>query len=88
MPIKFNIFAGDVEKTSVNDIESLTVEHTANRAPDGATTESNLSPRYDTSEGQFIANWKVPKGAAQCYEVTLTANDDNGSTLSAKFRTK
>ena len=42
--------------------------------------------RYDTTGGQFIQNWQVPKGANVCFKVVLTTDD--GTMKTAFFKTK
>ncbi len=91
VPLKFEIFTGSTELTSTSSIKSFTVTRTscaANAATDDIEIYSTggTSLRYDTTGGQFIQNWQVPKGAGVCYRVTMTALD--GSTLVATFLTK
>ncbi|NTU88495.1 MAG: single-stranded DNA-binding protein [Actinobacteria bacterium] len=51
------------------------------------TTTGGTSLRYDSTGGQFIQNWRTPKGkAGYCYEATLTTDD--GSFISASFKLK
>jgi hypothetical protein len=53
---------------------------------DELSATGGTSLRYDTTGGQFIFNWQTPKGANNCYKVTMTTQD--GSALSAYFKTK
>ena len=93
VPLKFEIFtaAGGAERTNLSDVSSFTLA----RVGCSAGPEDPVEPfptsgatvlRYDAGEGQFIQNWQSPKGANQCYRVTMTALD--GSSLSAFFKTK
>ena len=91
VPLKFEIFAGTTELTSISDIKSLTYAQTSCDA--SATTDEvealatgNTILRYDITSGQFIYNWKTPKTAGTCYRVTMTTVD--GSTLMAYFKLK
>jgi hypothetical protein len=91
VPLKFNVFAGAIEKTSVADIKSFTVLQVGciSWAPEDSvdfTTTGGTSLRYDTDGKQFIQNWKTPNGAGKCYRATMTAED--GSSISAFFKTK
>jgi len=91
VPLKFEIFAGTTELTSISDIKSLTYAQTSCDA--SATTDEveaiatgDTILRYDITSGQFIYNWKTPKTAGTCYRVTMTTVD--GSTLMAYFKLK
>jgi hypothetical protein len=60
---------------------------TANiKQPLQATKSTCTSLRHDSTGGQFIYDWKTPKGAGSCYKVTVMAQ--NGSTISACFELK
>jgi hypothetical protein len=93
VPLKFELFVsqGGAERTSVTDVASFTLV----RVGCSAGPEDPVEPfptsgatqlRYDLVDGQFIQNWQSPKGANQCYRVTMTALD--GSSISAFFKTK
>ncbi|MEO8356474.1 MAG: PxKF domain-containing protein [Chloroflexota bacterium] len=91
VPFKFEIFAGPAELMNTAYIKSLTsAEITCNAK--AATDEIELtatggsSLRYDTQSGQFIFNWKTPKTAGKCYQVTMITMD--GSSLVAYFKLK
>ncbi|MEP6629153.1 MAG: PxKF domain-containing protein [Lapillicoccus sp.] len=47
------------------------------------TSTDATSLRYDPTSGQFIQNWKTPKGAPGCYRATTTTADH--SQLTAYF---
>ena len=96
VPLKFNIFAGSVERTSTSDIASFiyAVIPCITTGVDDPVDTSLLSTggtvlRYSGtpgSDGQFIQNWQTPKPANVCYQVRMTALD--GSHLDAFFKTK
>jgi Uri superfamily endonuclease len=92
VPMKFNIFAGGVERKSVADIlnfqfQEFTCGATGTfESPIEVTTTGGTSLRYDTTGGQFIENWQTPKTANKCYQVRMTALD--GTHLDAFFKTK
>src|SRR5205823_3028001 len=82
VPLKFNIYAGGVEKTSVSDVTYGTVqvaEYTCGGSTDVPLEEvsntGNTALRYDTTGHQFIQNWQTPKAANKCYVVRMTAAD-------------
>ena len=91
VPLKFEVFAGSTEKTTVDAVKSLTYAATA-CATTAVTDEIETLAtggtvlRYDSSAGQFIYNWKTPSTAGKCYRVTMTTQD-NG-TLVAYFKLK
>jgi hypothetical protein len=91
VPLKFEIFAGSTEKTTVDAVKSLTYVQTAcnttaltDEIETVATGATVL--RYDSSAGQYIYNWKTPTTAGKCYRVTMTTQDD--ATLVAYFKLK
>jgi hypothetical protein len=93
VPLKFNVFAGSVEKTSLADIKGLTAQKlnacstsgTADLDPVDFTTTETTSLRYDTTAKQWIQNWKTSKVTSEtCYRATVTFAD--GSSISAFFR--
>ena len=94
VPLKFNLFAGSTEKTSVSDIKTFYQGQVGCTAGFEDTVDATLLSTGGTilrysgipgSGGQFIQNWQTPKQLG-CYKVTMTAND--GSTVSAFFRLK
>ena len=90
VPLKFEVFAGNVEITTVAAVTSVT----ATQAPCPGDTESTPQTepastvttrlRYDAQAGQFIQNWKTPRTPGACYSITLTTADR--STLRATFK--
>lgn len=93
MPLKFNIYAGGVERTSVSDVMYQSVQVAEYNCQSGLEDPMGDLPntgattlRYDTSGHQFIQNWQTPKGANKCYRVRMTAID--GSVIEALFKTK
>jgi hypothetical protein len=91
VPLKFKVFAGTVEQTTLAAITSFT-QTKLNTCTSGAGTdevESNLLTTGGTtlrySEGQWIQNWQTPKVSSEtCYRATVKFAD--GSTLSAFFK--
>jgi len=93
VPLKFNIYAGNVERTSVSDVMYGTVQVAEYSCQSGTEDPMGDLPntgatalRYDTTGHQFIQNWQTPKGANHCYRVRMTAAD--GSVIEALFKTK
>ena len=91
VPLKFNVYAGNVERTALTDITSFTQTQVSCGASDTSdpvdtTTTGNTSLRYDGTAGQWIQNWKTPSysASASCYRATVTFADK--STLSAFFK--
>jgi hypothetical protein len=91
VPLKFNIFAGTVEKTDLSDIQSFTqtkltscnVATATDELETALLTTGGTSLRY--SEAQWIQNWQTPKVSSEsCYRATVKFAD--GSTLSAFFK--
>ena len=93
VPLKFNIYAGGVEKTSVSDVQGQTVQVAEYGCQGGFEDPMGDLPntgatalRYDTTGHQFIQNWQTPKAPNKCYMVRMTAID--GSVIQALFKTK
>jgi hypothetical protein len=90
VPLKFEVFAGPTELTSVNVIKPsfAKVSCDANAKADDVevTATGGTSLRYDSVAGQFVYNWQTPKAAGSCYTVTMTTQD--GSKLEAQFKLK
>lgn len=92
MPLKFEVFAGATELTDVAVVDSFVIKGVTCEAGIVGddiefTTTGGTTLRYDSTGGQFIQNWRTPKGkAGQCYEATLTTDD--GSSISASFKLK
>jgi hypothetical protein len=90
VPLKFNVYAGTVEKTSNADIIGFTTSTVScSGTPTYTdnvdfTTTGNTSLRYDGTAGQWIQNWKTPNvGQNTYYRVFVKFAD--ASTLSAFF---
>ena len=82
VPLKFEAFVGTLEKTAVSDIASFTQKKISCNEftgdPTDAVEELNTlgtGLKYDTTAGQFIANWKTPKSPNTCWEVKVTTAD-------------
>jgi hypothetical protein len=95
VPLKFNIYADEVEQTSTSAIKSVTLTTLGNCSTGGTeddvdfTTTGATSLRYAGTpgvDGQFIQNWQTPKTANVCYRVAVTTQD--GSKLVSFFKTK
>ena len=91
VPLKFEVFAGSTELTSVSVVHSFVQTrvdcdgtHPTDEIEVVSTGGTEL--RYDSTGGQFIQNWKTPKLPGQCYRVTMTTDD--GSSLVAFFKLK
>jgi hypothetical protein len=94
IPLKFNIYGGTVEQTSLEAISNFTVYKLT--CPGASTitedavefvTTGNTNLRYDTTAQQWIQNWQTPKaGQDTCYRATVKFAD--GSSLSAFFKLK
>jgi hypothetical protein len=88
VPLKFNIYAGTTEMTTLDAIIGFTASRVSCSnglgvdAVDFVTT-GQTTLRY--SDGQWIQNWKTPTGT-DCYRAT--AHFADGSTLSAFFKLK
>ena len=92
VPLKFEVFAG-TELTSTSAVSSFKVGTVSCGGLTGTPTDDieqystgGTTLRYDTTGGQFIQNWQVPKGAGICYKVVMTTRD--GGSLTATFKTK
>jgi hypothetical protein len=91
VPFKFEVFNGLTELTDSAEIQSIATTQIACNAQASTdnietTVAGSANLRYDPAEGQFIFNWKTPKAAGTCYQVTLTTID--GSSLAAFFKLK
>jgi hypothetical protein len=93
VPLKFNVYAGDVEQTSTSAIAGFTTIKVncvsggiyEDAVEQAFLTTEGTSLRYDGTDGQFIQNWKTPTGT-DCYRATVKFAD--GSSLSAFFKLK
>jgi hypothetical protein len=93
IPLKFNVFVGDVEKTSTADVKGFGSVKLSGCA--GATldpveelfTTGSTSLRYDATDRQFIQNWKTPSVSGDtCYRVTVTFRDDTAIHTFVRLR--
>lgn len=80
VPLKFEVFNGTTELTSVSAIKSFTQQAvtcagTAVTDEIEVTSTGGTTLRYDSTGGQFIQNWQTPKSAGACYKVTMTTLD-------------
>ena len=90
VPLKFEIFAGGTEKTSVSDVHGIYLYSLPCTVGEENPVLMDMDSSGDTelryTDGHFIQNWKTPKGANKCYRVVLRTKD--GSALTAFFKTK
>lgn len=91
VPLKFDVFAGPTELTSVSSIASFRTAAIDCGTQAGSdeieiVSTGGTSLRYDATAGQFIQNWQTPKTPGLCYRATMTTLD--GSSLTAYFQTK
>jgi hypothetical protein len=93
VPLKFNVYAGSVEKKNLTDIGSFKTQLLSACAeasledPVDITSTGGTSLRYDTTGLQWIQNWQTPKvNNDTCYRASVTFAD--GSALSAFFKLK
>jgi len=96
IPLKFNVYesAGGVEKTSTADVQSFTSARlgtctagAANDPVEELASAGSTTLRYDTTEKQFVQNWKTPSVAAEsCYRVALTLRDGSALYAFVKLR--
>ena len=92
VPLKFNVYAGTVEKTSLSDIKSFQQSKLASCAGGDAEdpvedtpTTGGTTLRYDGAGAQWIQNWATPKVTYDtCYRAWVTFAD--GSSLEAFFK--
>ena len=97
LPLKFNIFAGSVEKTGSDTFTNLTTAFQAAKMTNCTnvadtdpvdytiTATGSTTLRYDTTGMQWIYNWQTPKvNSTTCYRTWVTFAD--GSTLEAFFQ--
>jgi hypothetical protein len=88
VPLKFNVFAGTVERTDLDAITAFSatkVSCTSGSSEDAVEFVTTGSTTLRYSGGQWIQNWKTPTGT-DCYRAT--AHFADGSSLSAFFKLK
>jgi hypothetical protein len=96
VPLKFNVFAGSVEQTSLSSTFDA-VPFRAVKLPactDAGsedlvdfTTTGSTTLRYDGTGGQWIQNWATPKvNTDTCYRAWVTFAD--GSSIESFFKLK
>ena len=96
IPLKFNVYesAGGVQKTSTADVQSFTSARfgtctagAANDPVEELASAGSTTLRYDTTEKQFVQNWKTPSVAAEsCYRVALAIRDGSAIYAFVKLR--
>lgn len=88
VPLKFNVYVNGQEKTDTAGLVFSVTTIACTIAPEDSVdyvTQANTSLRYDTTERQFIQNWKTPK-LPGCYIARVTNAGD--PLLSEIFRLK
>ena len=92
VPLKFEVFVGSVELTTLDAIASIEQQRFScdTSAPMGTPTAIPAAPgftlRYDAGAGQFVGKWDSPKLPGTCWLVNLRTAD--GSSISAAFKLK
>jgi hypothetical protein len=90
--LKFEIFAGSTELTSLDAVAMVLqtpMSCAASRPlgpPSLALSTKGSSIRYDSNSGQYLVKWDVPSTAGSCWLVSVVAAD--GSSLQATFQVK
>ncbi|MBT2538994.1 RICIN domain-containing protein [Arthrobacter sp. ISL-69] len=87
VPFKFELFDGATELTDLTKVRSFTSATVACPGP-GTVTDEIETVTTDVAgltyeDGYFQQNWKTPKRAASCLQVTMTAQDE--TKLTANF---
>ncbi len=84
VPLKFNVFAGSVERTTSGTIVgTVSVAAACGTVSTDAVSTSKVGLRYDATGGQWVFNWKSPT-AVGCYRVGVTLAD--GSRIVTTFQ--
>ena len=97
VPLKFNVFAGSLEKTGVDTFTNIATAFQAAKMT-SCTNAADTDPvdytitatgsttlRYDPTGAQWIYNWQTPKvTATTCYRTYVTFAD--GSSIEAFFQ--
>ena len=92
VPLKFEVFAGSLELTSLDAIAAMEQQRVScdTSAPMGPPTPVPAAPgftlKYDTGAGQFMGKWDSPKLPGTCWLVIVRTAD--GSSISAAFKLK
>jgi hypothetical protein len=88
--LKFEVFAGSVEMTSLDLIAGLfqTPIVCGTTTPLGPATPApspkGASPRFDGASGHYLVKWDAPSQSGTCWIVSLLTVD--GSSLQATFQ--
>jgi hypothetical protein len=94
VPLKFNLYTtqGGAERTNTADVQAFAVvllscAVAGTEDPVDFTTTGSTSLRYDTTDHQFIQNWKTPNVTGDsCYRTNVKFID--GSVIYAFFKLK
>ncbi|WP_251041885.1 PxKF domain-containing protein [Arthrobacter sp. ISL-30] len=87
VPFRFELFDGATELTDLSKVKSFSTASVACPGP-GAVTDEIETVTTDVTglvyqDGHFQQNWKTPKKAGSCLQVTMTAQDE--TKLTANF---
>ena len=81
VPLKFRVYSAETGG-EITSTAGLTVRITKIQCESGVLEADDIAPatgstslRYDTTDGQFIFNWAVPKAAKICYEAYVVTAD-------------
>ena len=92
VPLKFNVYAATelTETSAIKGFNALEIDCGAlNWVPADEveiTSTGGTSLRYDSTDGQFIQNWKVPNTKNKCYAAVVSFQD--GTSIHAYFKTR
>jgi hypothetical protein len=92
VPLKFEVWAGSVELTTLDAITSIEQQrfNCDTWAPIGLPAPIPAGPggalKYDAGAGQFMGKWDSPKLPGSCWLLVLRTAD--GSSISAAFKLK
>jgi hypothetical protein len=89
VPLRFEVWDGGApvsDPAIVTGLHSLQV-NCDNLAPMGSSSAAPFSAvRYDAADERFMVQWRAPRQAGRCYQVTVEVAD--AQELSALFRTR
>jgi hypothetical protein len=95
IPLKFEVFNGEVESTSLADVRSFQATKLSTCTAGGSldaieelASAGASSLRYDAADGgQFIQNWKTSAVSSDtCYRVALTVSDGSSVYTFVRLR--
>jgi hypothetical protein len=98
VPLKFEVFVNNIERADATiggtTIRSFTQQQiscgtVASDALDAVelTNTGGTSLRYDSTSGQYIANWKTPSNSANtCWKISIITEDSASTNIAALFK--